>query len=88
VGRACHSLRGSFDWWIRLRGFCMFFRARSQATHDGNVPPEGRGVRWSSLHGAASTERELFRRALLLIPELCPGGQRQKLTLNKSTRLV
>jgi len=29
VGRACHSLRGSFHWWNRLRGFCMFFHARS-----------------------------------------------------------
>jgi len=26
--------------------------------------------------------------SLLLIPEFCPGGQRQRLTLNKSTRLV
>ena len=29
MGRACHSLRGSFHWWNRLRGFCMFFHARS-----------------------------------------------------------
>jgi len=26
--------------------------------------------------------------SLLLIPEFCPGGQRQRLTLNKSTLLV
>jgi len=46
----------------------------------GSTPPDSIGTlaRWKAT----------CRRPLLLIPEFCPGGLRQRLTVNKSTLLV
>jgi len=41
---------------------------------------------WTSVHPLRGGLK--FTVHILLIPKFCPGGQRQRLTLNKSTLLV
>ena len=54
----------------------------------GDVASAGMLGQWNFNMAVQRSDVRGVRAGVLLIPELCPGGQRQGLTLNKSTLLV
>jgi len=94
------SLRHSDPSWAKTRKlpcYSLSFAltcARSKPCNIGpksylrNVAQRGTNVSQYQGNGAGTLPHQRLRPHLLLIPEFCPGGQRQRLTLIKSTLLV